>query len=146
MCVCGVTVCACIIYNICVQLGDTLDICSLFKDKFIQISCGNHCEGLQSPHHYEGLQSPLLLEKKNSQKNVQSSAFSLRNSYAIPIVMIGAAPCPAKRNTSPICYCIWLVNFNSAAIGISLAKSHHQLVYMILVATTYYFKFAITIL
>ena len=48
--------------------------------KFHQISCGNHCEGLQSPHHCEGLQLPLIWEKKNSQKNVQSSAFSLRNS------------------------------------------------------------------
>lgn len=80
--------------------------------KFHQISCGITVKGCNHHIILKGCNCPLFGRKKNSKKNVQSSAFSLRNSYAIPIVMIGAAPCPAKRDTSPICYLARLFQFS----------------------------------
>ena len=92
----------------------------------------------------KGCNCPFFWRKKTHKKMSSPQPFR----YEIPMLSLSSwlVLLAVLQNVTLHQSAIWLVNFNSAAIGISLAKSHHQLVYMILVATTYHFKLAITIL
>lgn len=71
MCV-WVQLCACIIYNICVELGDTPDICSFFNDKFIQMSSNFMWQSLWraaiTTSLWRAAIAPYLGEKKTHKK------------------------------------------------------------------------------